>query len=374
MRLLDRYLLRELLVPLGYCLIGFIILWLAYNLFNELDDLQDLKLHAGDIAEYYWVRWPEFLPMVMPMSLLLALLYTLTNHARHHEITAMRAAGVSIWRLAAPYFAVGAAASVVLFAVNELWISDIPERAERIKERRTAAPKNPSERHLEHNLAFINSRDGHEWHAAVYNRRTAQMTNPRVNWTLPDGSRRWLFAERAVYTKGAWVFLNVHEYRDAAGTNAPPVPVSQTNVLPMPEFTETPEQINIEIKMSQRLSLRNVHAQDIPLMEILEYLRFHPKPARDIRFLLYTRLHERLAAPWSCLVVVLIAIPFGAASGRRNVFAGVAGSVFLCFAFFVLSQMGEALGSKGIVAPWLGAWLPNLVFGSVGAWMTARVR
>jgi lipopolysaccharide export system permease protein len=90
---------------------------------------------------------------------------------------------------------------------------------------------------------------------------------------------------------------------------------------------------------------------------------------------LLTELHERLAAPWTCLVVVLIAIPFGAASGgRRNLFVGVAGSIFICFAFFVLQRVGLALGLSGWLPAWLAAWLPNLIFGAAGLWMMARVR
>jgi lipopolysaccharide export system permease protein len=107
MRLLDRYLLRELLVPLSYCLGAFLMFWIAFDLFTELENLQEYKMRAGDVAIYYLVRTPEFLVMVLPISLLLALLYTLTNHARHHEIVAMRAAGVSLWRLAVPYLGVG---------------------------------------------------------------------------------------------------------------------------------------------------------------------------------------------------------------------------------------------------------------------------
>src|SRR3989442_4414851 len=98
MRLLDRYLLRELLVPLGYCLSGFLIFWVAFNLFSEMGEFQDNKLHGGDILQYYVMRVPEFLVIVLPIALLLALLYTLTSLARHQEITAIRAAGVSMWR------------------------------------------------------------------------------------------------------------------------------------------------------------------------------------------------------------------------------------------------------------------------------------
>ena len=119
MRLLDRYLLRELLTPLGYCLGGFLLLWITSDLLRQLDDFQAARLGMWDVIEFYAVTCPEFLATVFPMALLLALLYALTNHSRHHEITAIRAAGVSLWRLALPYFAVGFAGTVALFVLNE---------------------------------------------------------------------------------------------------------------------------------------------------------------------------------------------------------------------------------------------------------------
>ena len=57
--------------------------------------------------EYYLVKMPDLLVVVLPVSLLLALLYTLTDHARHNEITAILSAGVSFWRLSFPYLMVG---------------------------------------------------------------------------------------------------------------------------------------------------------------------------------------------------------------------------------------------------------------------------
>src|SRR5271155_670195 len=111
MRLLDRYLFRELLTPLAFCLGGFLVFWISYDLFIKLDELQEDKLHLLDILLYIVAMTPDSLVMMLPIALLLALLYTLTNHARHNEITAMRAAGVSLWRICAPYFIIGLVAS-----------------------------------------------------------------------------------------------------------------------------------------------------------------------------------------------------------------------------------------------------------------------
>jgi lipopolysaccharide export system permease protein len=375
MRLLDRYLLRELLIPLGYCLGGFLIFWIAFDLFSELGHMQSLKLHAGDIAKYYAVKTPEFLVVVLPIGLLLALLYTLTNHARHHEITAIRAAGVSLWRLCLPYLAVGFAASLFLFALNELYVPDSAETAARILNCRIAPQASEAERYQVHDFGFKNETDGRFWIISNYNLKTFEMSEPHVDWRSPDGLLQSFGADRAIRTNGCWIFFNVHEFRESGQPNSPFVPWLQTNVLAMPAFTETPEEIQSEINIRQSLGVRTKNRADVPVAQIVDYLRLHPRPAKwEHRAWLYTKLHGRLAAPWTCLVVVLIAIPFSAASGRRNVFVGVAGSIFICFAYFVLLQFGLALGTGGYVPAWLAAWFPNLTFGIAGVWLTARVR
>src|SRR3954466_12148532 len=131
MRLLDRFLLRELVIPLSYCLGGFLMFWITFQLFQEdMAKFHRLHLLGSDIVEYYLVLLPEMLVTTFPFALLLALLYALTNHARHHEITAMRAAGISLWRICIPYFAVGFVFSLLSFWLNEKFAPTAKERAD----------------------------------------------------------------------------------------------------------------------------------------------------------------------------------------------------------------------------------------------------
>jgi lipopolysaccharide export system permease protein len=371
MRLLDRYLLRELLVPLGYCLSGFLLLWITADLVGELGTLQEKKLHAGDIALYYLVKTPEFIVLILPMALLLALLYALTNHSRHNEITAIRAAGVSLWRMCVPYLGVGLAASILLLALNELWVPQSVDAADQILARRLPAKGTTGHDKLS-KWGFTNARAGRVWQMSMYDARTGEMINPKVFSSQPDGSHVLLAAERGIKTNGVWTFYHATEYKYPAQTNALPVLVLETNVVARPQFSETLEEIQSEIKISSGNSLTKAKRADVPIVAILNYLRLHPRPAQAAA--LYTKLHGRLAAPWTCLVVVLIAVPFGAASGRRNVFVGVASSILICFSFFVLQQFCLALGAGGHMPSWLAGWFPNLAFGISGLWMTARVR
>ena len=136
---------------------------------------------------------------------------------------------------------------------------------------------------------------------------------------------------------------------------------------------ETPDQIRSELKVSGRNSSKAMHKAWLSIREILDYRRLHPKVSgRDAAFL-GTQLHARLAAPWTCFIVVLITIPFGAMPGRRNLFYGVAGSIGIAFCFFVLQRLGFALGQKGTLDPWIAAWLPNLFFGFFGIGMILRL-
>ena len=374
MRLLDKYLLRELLVPLFYCLAGFFIFWVVIDLFQELNSLQEHRLSGVEIAAYYAVKSPALVVVALPIALVLALLYTLSNHARHHEITAIRAAGVSLWRLSLPYFGVGLVASGVLFGLNEFLVPDSESAAAIIKQRHVQQDKPGATQGSVRNLGFTNTREQREWLIGIYKVDTAVMINPQVKWVAPDGSERWLKAARAEWTNGVWIFYEALEYRTDPRTHTAPVPLAQPSVLPRPQFSETPDEIQSEIKISNRLAITSSREADLSLAEIFDYLRFHPNLKRSDQWWLYTKLHGRLAAPWTCLVVVLIALPFGAASGRRNVFVGVASSIFIAFGFMVLLRVSLALGTGGYLPPWLAGWLPNIFFGSAGLWLTARAR
>jgi lipopolysaccharide export system permease protein len=374
MRLLDRYVLRELVVPLSYCLGGFLLFWIAFDLFAELSSFQDKKLLPADIFWYYVMIVPDFLVLVLPIALLLALLYTLTNFSRHNELTAMRAAGIGVWRISIPYFVVGLLLSLTSFALGELWVPQSADAADEILRARLPPKEGGLRRHQVRDLGFTNAREGRIWKIRVYNIQTAEMLHPEVFWAQPDGSRLYIKADNAFHTNETWTFSNVSVYRELSGTNSDLVPDLQTNLLAFPEFSETPEQIRSEIKVSNIMSLRATRRADLPIGEILNYLRLHPKPARSDGHWLFTKLHGRLASPWTCLVVVFMAVPFGMAAGRRNVFVGVAGSLTICFAYFVVQQLGLALGTGGYVVPWFAAWAPNLLFGTLGLILTARVR
>lgn len=370
MRLHDRYLLRELITPLAFCLGGFLVFGISFFFTRELETIQEHKLGLAETAAYCAASLPEYLVPILPILLLLALLYALTHHARHNEFTALRAAGVSLWRLCAPYFAVGLLATVIYFVVNEFavpncdrWAQEILHGHMEAEARTKAGVQN-----------VFNPHARRHWQFSEFDPQTGRLANPTVTWTLPDGSWRELQAHSGLWTNGTWTFYDVRPQFKSAHSQWQDVRLPSTNVLAMPEFEETPAKLQLLRKFADTQTLHGSGNPDIPLSELWEFLEnkadLRPQDANALQ----TKLYGRLATPWTCFVVVLVAIPFGAASGRRNLFFGVAGSIFIGFTYFVLQKISLALGVNGLLPGWAAAWLPNFIFALAGVVLTLRVR
>lgn len=371
MRLLDRYLLRELLVPLGYCLCGFLIFYVAFDLIFQINRFLDNKMLFLDIVEYYVVTLPELLvEQVLPVSLLLALLYTLTNLSRYNELTAIRAAGIGLWRLSMPYLAVGAIFGLIVLAIGELWLPSASERSKIILERRLGGA---SHRDWIANLEFYNETAGRDWNIGAFNRRTSEMLHTKVQWALANGSNEVIVAPSGNYHDGQWCFNNATVWRWRGYD--PPMYASSNAVLRQ-SFPETPAWLKSEIKVNALNPSDAAKGQgtQLSIREIVDFIHLHARISPEKKAMLLTQLHGRLAAPFTCLAVVLIALPFGARAGRHNVFVGVASSIFICFGYFILQRMSFGLGVGGYLPPFVAAWLPNLVCGATGLVLLAQMR
>lgn len=374
MRRLDRYLLKELCIPLFYCIAGFLIFWISFDLFSQLEDFQKAGLGAGDVIRFYAWRTPELLGpgMVLPIGLLLGLLYALTNHSRHNEIIAMRAAGISVARISVPYFAVSLLASILLFVLNEKVAPDGTEKAEAIKSGKSGA----GGEQWVGNVHFRNARDHRIWNIGKFNLKSGQMFQAHVEWLLPGGGRKQIFAKSAGRTNDHWYFADAEIFNYAAEVDfSRPESLSvRTNYIVVKELGETPEQIRLQIKFHQMNAFEAAKRAKLSLEEI-QYLQEHLELNKKDKAMLETQYHARIAQPWTCIVVCLIALPFAAGTNsRRNVFVGVAASIFICFAYFILLRFGLALGTGGYIPAWLAAWLPNMVFGGLGVLLVWRTK
>ncbi|HVK58703.1 MAG TPA: LptF/LptG family permease, partial [Candidatus Kapabacteria bacterium] len=214
------------------------------------------------------------------------------------------------------------------------------------------------------------------WNISAFNTATFQLVEPHIEWLLQDGTRKQLIARSGGRTNDNWAFYDLELYTYPPGVDfdrAASRPM-RTNQLVLPELTETPQDIQLQLKFQRMNAIDAAKRTQLSLSEI-DYLRQHLELNRRDRALLETQFHARLAQPWTCLVVALVALPFGASTNsRRNVLVGVASSIFIVFIYFVLLRIGLALGTGAYIPPWLAAWLPNVFFAGMGLYLTWRIK
>ena len=370
MRLLDRYLIREWLIPFGVCLSGFMLLWIAFKLINELDEFAGVG--AAEIARYYWVTLPGNFFVVVPVALLLSLMYAINQHSRHHEFIAIRNAGVGMLRMSAPYLLVGVLLSAGLYWSNEKWLPSTMLESELIREGKTNAKKSSLGPGWIYDVKYHNHKANRIWQIAEFHPVSGEMRTVTVTVRVEGQPPRDISAETVFWEDGGWTFDKVTiDYAPSAGF-AEAHPLTKYPKLRSTEFDETPKDIEMDWKIAPLFDRRAHKRWSVSLAEIDSYRRIHPNIAPEKKAILNAQYQARLAEPLTCFIVVLIAIPFAAPSGRRNAAVGVAGGIIACLAFFMVQQFAMAVG--GQLSPHLAAWTPHALFGSISAWQITRVR
>ena len=134
MKLINKYILRNLLTPLLYCLVGFILIFLIFDLFDNANDFLSSNMTFRDILYYYSLIIPAFMVQVVPACLMLSTLFCLATLTRHSEIIAMRACGINIHRIARPFVVVGIIGSLITLYINEQVVPTKGYRAEQFKQ------------------------------------------------------------------------------------------------------------------------------------------------------------------------------------------------------------------------------------------------
>ncbi len=118
MRLLDRYVIRNFLQVYIYCIAGFLSVWLIFDVSDNISTFIDEHFGFMLTVRYYATQVPEVFVILLPVSLLLALLFVLGRMSRSNEIVSMLTAGVSIPRVLAPLIGMGLLTVAGSFALN----------------------------------------------------------------------------------------------------------------------------------------------------------------------------------------------------------------------------------------------------------------
>src|SRR6476660_6865703 len=118
MNLFDRYITRNFLQAYLYCIIGFISIWFIFDISDSISTFLDQHVGFGRVLEYYGTQIPQILVILLPVSLLLALLFVLGRMSRANEIVSMLTAGIGLIRVLTPLFLLAIITTAVCFALN----------------------------------------------------------------------------------------------------------------------------------------------------------------------------------------------------------------------------------------------------------------
>ena len=370
MRILDRYLLRQFFAPLGYCIGAFWLMYVLYDLLGDkLSDFLTWQISIGLIVQYYLLTAPDFLAQTMPLALLLALLYALSTLSKHQELNAMRASGLALGRAALPVLVVGLLSSILIFLVVENVVPWATTAAQgllydaqvRFTLRQNASPDaaarlpNPYDVELNVQVDLTHR----YWHARVFNTRSHELRDVDVSQETTDGGKDLIkiSAARALWLDHEWWFFDGTIY-DYTQTSLGVARRKTFTNLRREDFTETP--VLFLAKLGQR------KASKMTAVELREYLRFYPsKPRRDLAPY-RTRLHDRYAQPFSCLMVFLVGVPLGARFSRRGPLLATASALGLLVLFWLARKIILPFGESDSLEPWVAAWLPYFLFSVVG--------
>jgi lipopolysaccharide export system permease protein len=363
-RILDQYMVAELGGPFSFGLSAFTLIFAATQILAISRLVSDRHAPLGAVIEYFLWQLPGIVVLVIPMAMLLGVLLALQRLSGESEITAMKAGGISLARAAAPLLGVGLVVSFLALVLQEGVVPFANDRANYLREET-----------IEHvglfgsgNLTVTTELPNGDRQLTTFTGYDAT-SQTLVNVTLIQYDRRnrpvlIVVSDRATYELSTWTFTNATEYHfDPDGTTW-----TETAPLQHWDIGQKPSQI-----MQRAASNNPENMSRAQISDLIASGQLSPAELRTYE----TSYQEKLARPFASFVFALIAVPFGLrpprAGGGTGLGFGLA--VAIVFVYFVIASIVSAVftglgGGPGLAT--VGAWLPNVIFTSIGALMLRR--
>jgi Predicted permeases len=351
-RLFDRYIIRNFLQAYVYCIVGFISIWLIFDVSDSISTYLDQHLGLGSVVAFYATQIPQILVILLPIALLLALLFVLARMSRANEIVSMLTAGTSLLRVLAPLFCIALLTTAACFALNYSFAPHAEMARKVFFSGRQASDIQGQ--------IFRNRRDSRTWFIQTF--RHGSNTFHNIQVLQQDGSEHIttsFLARVAEYEPQdrSWKLSDARVvHYDTAGNI---ISEQMQPTLIIKHWSETP----------YRLQSANMRAELMSVPELRDYLEFNSDFPETLLAPFRTHFYYRMALPWTCLVIGLIAAPLGVGFSRRGVLASVAAAILLTFALNFSTHLFLALGEGDRIPAWLAGWAPVVVFGTIGLYL-----
>jgi LPS export ABC transporter permease LptG len=354
MRRLDRYVMRHFLLAYFYCIAGFTSIWFIFDVSDNISTFLDQRISRLLILQYYLTQIPQILVILLPVAILLALLFCLGRMSRSNEIVSMLTSGVSLPRILAPLLVIGLLTTGASTALNY----SMAPHGEYAHKRLLEDPQSSRRAFGLTAQIFRNRSENRTWFIQqFYPGENVFNTVHIVQQDANDNIVTAYIITRALYhpETHAWEFrqLKIVHY-DKEGNVTKTIPYTESLVIT--DWSETPF----------RLSSANLRAEHLSVPELRDYLQFNSDFPTTLLAPFATHLQYRVALPWTCAVVALIAASLGVGYSRRGILSSVAAAILLVFAMNFVMHLFLALGEGARIPTWAAAWTPNIIFGIIG--------
>jgi LPS export ABC transporter permease LptF/LPS export ABC transporter permease LptG len=358
--LLDDSVLGDFFLYLGMILAAFLVLLLVFTLFELLGDILHNQIPALVVAEYLLNVAPYLLYTVAPLIMLLAVLVTFGIMQRSNEITAVKATGISVYRLVAPVLVMAGLVSVGLFFADQFYLPHTNKRQEALHNQ---IKGKPPQTYLRPDRKWIFGQNNDIYYYQFFDADRNQFGNITIFQLDPASFTitRRIHAERAHWaeTMNRWVYENGWERSLRVSAMGG---YRLFDVSTFPELAETPAYFKKEVKQYTEMNYEELH----------RYIRDLQQSGFDV-VRLRVQLQKKLSYPVITLVMAVLAVPFSLSSGKKGAITGVAIAVGIAVFYTVVSRLFEAMGDLSQLPPALAAWFPDLIFSLVGGYLILKV-
>ena len=370
MSILKRYVLREFLTPVFYCLLAFAALYVTIELFSEFDKIIPAKPSARMILCYLGGFLSKDFQWLVTPSLLLGGLYTMWQLARHSEITAMRATGISFLTITSPMLFASLFFAALIALNSECYAPEASRKSTQIK----ASQFQNYGPDMYEEVPFTNVRDRRDWQIGKFMPATNTVEKVKITWADDLGKpKTTLEAPSGQYVSGTWWFKDatISNFRTSEKTGAQVlIGKDERPLIVMPEITETPRDFLLGIVQGGIIE----DSVNMSVGDMVRYVDSRPNLAPAAQTSWRYDIANRFAAPFACVVITLFAIPAGVATGRQSVFIGVVSAILMFLVFYVLTISCGVLAKKGVIPIYAGILIPNAVFLTAGLYLFWRQR
>ena len=358
-QILDDYILRDFLTYLLLVSATFVILILVFTFFELLSDIIRNRVPLVTVGEYLLHVVPYYAYQIAPMPVMIAILVTFGLLEKSNEVTAMKATGISIYRVVTPVLILAGVMSGGLFLVDQFYL---PENNRQEEALRNLIKGKPPQTFFRPERSWIFGKNNSIYYYELFDGDRNVFGNISIFEFDPStfSITKRIFAEHARWDSGLSRFVFTQGWMRAFNGSAIQ-DFHPFDVATFSELEENPAYFKKEVKQSSEMN----YSELSQYIDDLQQSGFQVVPLR-------VQLYKKFSFPLITLVMAVLAIPFSLRSAQRGALTGVATALGISITYFVVSALFEAMGNISQLPPALAAWSPDLVFALVGGYLILK--